>query len=254
MAGGNFMHRVISYVVNELVVDRLANSHAFQRFAVRTSKKIEDISSIAAKKREELAEQMKEISKNMEKTFPMAQFTYPKNQARGVGTSDHLALWSSLVNKPNEHEGRHIRKKNRPWCNDFDIGQYPNFDDETADAEEDVVNDNEEKVTTVNEHVEHPFSYGVGKSETSDSWTWFMGHLRDCICPISNLTIISDRANSIDNAIRMCFSYAFHGLCGVHLYRNLKSRRVLPQCAQTLEDVGLKDGQEYINLEQDMVS
>ncbi|XP_039013037.1 uncharacterized protein LOC120142400 [Hibiscus syriacus] len=66
MAGGNFMHRVISYVVNELVVDRLANSHAFQRFAVRTSKKIEDISSIAAKKREELAEQMKEISKNME--------------------------------------------------------------------------------------------------------------------------------------------------------------------------------------------
>lgn len=64
--GGNFMHRVISYVVNELVVDRLANSPAFQRFAVRTSKRIEDISSMAEKKRQELAEQMKEISKNME--------------------------------------------------------------------------------------------------------------------------------------------------------------------------------------------
>ncbi|KAJ6746935.1 hypothetical protein OIU74_029411, partial [Salix koriyanagi] len=25
MAGGNFMHRVLSYVVNELVVDGLAN-------------------------------------------------------------------------------------------------------------------------------------------------------------------------------------------------------------------------------------
>ncbi|KAE8674391.1 Potassium channel KAT3 [Hibiscus syriacus] len=113
-----------------------------------------------------------------------------------------------------------------------------------------------------------PIAYGVGKSETSDSWTWFMGHLRDCIGSISNLTIISDKANSIDNGVRMCFPYAFHGLCGVHLYRNLKSRstgiknhkwtywkavkayrevdfnkhinclrRVLPQCAQTLEDV-----------------
>ncbi|KAE8688907.1 hypothetical protein F3Y22_tig00110949pilonHSYRG00042 [Hibiscus syriacus] len=69
-----------------------------------------------------------------------------------------------------------------------------------------------------------PIAYGVGKSETSDSWTWFMGHLRDCIGPISNLTIISDRANSIDNVVRRCFSDAFHGLCGVHLYRNLKSR------------------------------
>ncbi|KAE8711701.1 Protopine 6-monooxygenase [Hibiscus syriacus] len=116
-----------------------------------------------------------------------------------------------------------------------------------------------------------PIAYGVGKSETSDSWIWFMGHLRDYIGPISNLTIISDRANSIDNAVRRCFPYAFHGLCGVHLYRNLKSRptgiknhkwtywkavkaywevdfnkhinclrRVLPQCAQTLEDVGFE--------------
>ncbi|KAE8719042.1 Enolase 2 [Hibiscus syriacus] len=288
-----------------------------------------------------------------------------------------------------------------PTCNDFDIGQYPNFDDETAAAEEDVVDDNEEEVTTVNEHVEHPFcnsynpekekeeeeiseenatgedlkialytkcvedgyqlkvnksskdrfktrvyrgheimtdmntrfkisisysqawrakcyalelmrgspealfaqmsaychnlklknpgsvthiktdrdgrfelmfiaigvairsfitcmrpviivdrahlkgrylgvnllavvmdanngifpiAYRVGKSETFDSWTWFMGHLRDCIGLISNLTIIFNRANSIDNAVRRCFPDAFHGLCGVHLYRNLKSR------------------------------
>jgi hypothetical protein len=27
MAGGNFMHRVLSYIVNELVVDRLANRY-----------------------------------------------------------------------------------------------------------------------------------------------------------------------------------------------------------------------------------
>ncbi|XAR55810.1 hypothetical protein NMG60_11036016 [Bertholletia excelsa] len=66
MAGGNFMHRVISYVVNEIVVNGLANSPAFQRFAVRTSKRIEDISKQAAEKRQVIAEQMKDFSKNFE--------------------------------------------------------------------------------------------------------------------------------------------------------------------------------------------
>ncbi|PSS32696.1 Phycobilisome rod-core linker polypeptide like [Actinidia chinensis var. chinensis] len=66
MAGGNFMHRVISYVVNEVVVNGLANSPAFQRFAVRTSKRIEEISSKAVQKRQELAEQVKDLSKNFE--------------------------------------------------------------------------------------------------------------------------------------------------------------------------------------------
>ncbi|KAH7553859.1 hypothetical protein JRO89_XS12G0068100 [Xanthoceras sorbifolium] len=39
---------------------------AFQRFAVRTSRRIEDISNKAVQKRQELAEQMKDISKNFE--------------------------------------------------------------------------------------------------------------------------------------------------------------------------------------------
>ncbi|KAG4377745.1 hypothetical protein AAZX31_18G183600 [Glycine max] len=67
MAGGaNFVQRVLSYVVNEVVINGLANSPAFQRFAVRTSKRIEDISNKAVQKRQELAEQIKDISKNME--------------------------------------------------------------------------------------------------------------------------------------------------------------------------------------------
>ncbi|KAL5740372.1 hypothetical protein ACOSP7_029252 [Xanthoceras sorbifolium] len=66
MAGGNFVHRVMSYLINELVVNSLANSPAFQRFAVRTSRRIEDISNKAVQKRQELAEQMKDISKNFE--------------------------------------------------------------------------------------------------------------------------------------------------------------------------------------------
>ncbi|RYR61879.1 hypothetical protein Ahy_A04g019122 isoform C [Arachis hypogaea] len=42
---------------------------AFQRFAVRTSKQIENISKQAVQKRQELAEQIKDISKNMEDSF-----------------------------------------------------------------------------------------------------------------------------------------------------------------------------------------
>uniref|UniRef100_F6HRG4 Uncharacterized protein n=1 Tax=Vitis vinifera TaxID=29760 RepID=F6HRG4_VITVI len=71
MARGNFMHKVISYVVNEVLVNSLANSPAFQRFSVRTSRRMEDISNKAAQKRQELAEQVKELSKNFES---------PKNQ------------------------------------------------------------------------------------------------------------------------------------------------------------------------------
>ncbi|KAK3422636.1 hypothetical protein EUGRSUZ_G03069 [Eucalyptus grandis] len=46
MAGGNFLHRVISYVANEIVVNGLANSPAFQRFAVRTSKRLEELGEL----------------------------------------------------------------------------------------------------------------------------------------------------------------------------------------------------------------
>ncbi|KAI3666932.1 hypothetical protein L6452_41973 [Arctium lappa] len=66
MAGGNFVHRVVSYLVNEVLVEGLANSRTFQRFAVKTSKSMEEISSMAAKKRQEIAEQVKEMSRNFE--------------------------------------------------------------------------------------------------------------------------------------------------------------------------------------------
>ncbi|XP_043725823.1 uncharacterized protein LOC122672408 [Telopea speciosissima] len=66
MAGGNFVGRVISYVVNELVVNTLANSPAFQRFAVRTSKRMEEVSNLAVRKRQELQEQLNESLRNFE--------------------------------------------------------------------------------------------------------------------------------------------------------------------------------------------
>ncbi|GAA0144464.1 hypothetical protein LIER_04901 [Lithospermum erythrorhizon] len=67
--GGNFIHRVLTYVANELIVNGLANSPAFQRFAVRSSKRMEDLANIAAQKKKEIAEQVKDLSKNMESSF-----------------------------------------------------------------------------------------------------------------------------------------------------------------------------------------
>ncbi|OAY84066.1 uncharacterized protein LOC109710533 [Ananas comosus] len=66
MAGGNFLGRVVGYLVNEIVVEGLANNRAFQRFAVRTSKLVEEMSSKAAQVREELSEQLKDASRNFD--------------------------------------------------------------------------------------------------------------------------------------------------------------------------------------------
>ncbi|XP_049374945.1 uncharacterized protein LOC125840008 [Solanum verrucosum] len=64
--GGNFLQRVISYVANELIVNGLANNQTFQRFAVRTSKRIDDISKIAVQTKRKIADQIKDASKNFE--------------------------------------------------------------------------------------------------------------------------------------------------------------------------------------------
>lgn len=63
MAGGNFLHRAISYVINQFVVEGLANSRTFQRFAVRTEKQLQELSEKAVEKKREMVEMMKDISK-----------------------------------------------------------------------------------------------------------------------------------------------------------------------------------------------
>ncbi|KAH0752534.1 hypothetical protein KY290_005572 [Solanum tuberosum] len=79
--GGNFLQRVISYVANELIVNGLANNQSFQRFAVRTSKRIDDISKMAVQTtskriddlskmavqtKRKIADQIKDASKTFE--------------------------------------------------------------------------------------------------------------------------------------------------------------------------------------------
>ncbi|KAK8959932.1 hypothetical protein KSP40_PGU008699 [Platanthera guangdongensis] len=69
MAGGNFIGRIVSYVVNELVVEGLANNQSFQRFAVRTSKTLQDLSIKAERTKQEVAEQIREASKNFDVSY-----------------------------------------------------------------------------------------------------------------------------------------------------------------------------------------
>ncbi|KAL6651012.1 hypothetical protein ACP70R_009937 [Stipagrostis hirtigluma subsp. patula] len=60
MAGGNMFGRVLSYLLNEFLVEGLANNRAFQRFAVKTNRTLENLSSKAKEVREGLSEQMRE--------------------------------------------------------------------------------------------------------------------------------------------------------------------------------------------------
>ncbi|KAD3639985.1 hypothetical protein E3N88_29208 [Mikania micrantha] len=58
-----------------------------------------------------------------------------------------------------------------------------------------------------------PIAFGVGKNESGDAWTWFLSKLKDGIADHPELAIISDRASSIDLAIRTVYPLAYHGLC-----------------------------------------
>ncbi|GAQ91370.1 hypothetical protein KFL_007740030 [Klebsormidium nitens] len=57
MAGGNFFARVVQYVANELIVERLSNHPSFQRWAIRTSKQMEELSKKSADYQQQIAEQ-----------------------------------------------------------------------------------------------------------------------------------------------------------------------------------------------------
>lgn len=67
-----------------------------------------------------------------------------------------------------------------------------------------------------------PVAYGIGKTESGDCWTWFLSKLKECIGVSPGLAIISDRAASIDLAIRRVFPDVYHGLCCRHLMMNLR--------------------------------
>uniref|UniRef100_A0ACD5UTG0 Uncharacterized protein n=1 Tax=Avena sativa TaxID=4498 RepID=A0ACD5UTG0_AVESA len=61
MAGGNLFGRALSYVVNQFLVEGLANNRAFQRFAVRTNRTFENLSSKAKEVKQEVSEKWKDV-------------------------------------------------------------------------------------------------------------------------------------------------------------------------------------------------
>eukprot|EP00850_Spirogloea_muscicola_P019840 SM000200S05830 [mRNA] locus=s200:226987:227626:+ [translate_table: standard] len=77
--GGSFLHRVVQYVANELIVDRLANSPAFQRFAVRSQKAVEDLARRGAEKQAQLAQQAQELQASLREEVSRA-FQDPNNK------------------------------------------------------------------------------------------------------------------------------------------------------------------------------
>ncbi|KAF7002513.1 hypothetical protein CFC21_017998 [Triticum aestivum] len=58
--GGGIFSRALGYVVNEFLVQGLANNRTFQRFAVRTNKTFENLSSRVKQVREEVSEQIRD--------------------------------------------------------------------------------------------------------------------------------------------------------------------------------------------------
>lgn len=52
-----FFQRVMSYLLNEVLVNGLANSRTFQRFAIRTNSMMEEAAKKTAEHKEKLGEQ-----------------------------------------------------------------------------------------------------------------------------------------------------------------------------------------------------
>ncbi|KAL0718767.1 hypothetical protein Bca4012_068090 [Brassica carinata] len=69
-----------------------------------------------------------------------------------------------------------------------------------------------------------PLAYAVVDSEDTEAWTWFLQKVERILADSSNVTIISDRAICIANAVSRVYPQAHHGFCIVHLARNVNAR------------------------------
>ncbi|XP_023755812.2 protein FAR-RED ELONGATED HYPOCOTYL 3-like [Lactuca sativa] len=66
-----------------------------------------------------------------------------------------------------------------------------------------------------------PIGYGICPKETTDSWTWFLEKLHECIGDVEGLTMVTNRAPAIAVSIQNVFPNDQHGLCGFHLIGNI---------------------------------
>ena len=63
---------------------------------------------------------------------------------------------------------------------------------------------------------------GVWDSENDDSWTWFLTKLQEIIPNNGELVFISDKNQSIKNAVGNVYKNAHHGYGIWHIQQNLK--------------------------------
>ncbi|KAL3652369.1 hypothetical protein CASFOL_002050 [Castilleja foliolosa] len=68
-----------------------------------------------------------------------------------------------------------------------------------------------------------PLAFGLTDKEKDDSWVWFMQQLRNAFSCRENVVIVSDRHQSIKNAVQQVFgSEAVHAICAFHVRQNIK--------------------------------
>ncbi|ERN07906.1 hypothetical protein AMTR_s00012p00235430 [Amborella trichopoda] len=62
-----------------------------------------------------------------------------------------------------------------------------------------------------------PVAFAIAESESNASWTWFLTVLRRSLGEIPRLTIISNRENGLQSAVKEVFPEALHGFCMARL-------------------------------------
>ena len=64
----------------------------------------------------------------------------------------------------------------------------------------------------------------MGRSESNETWTWFLSMLKELVGDIEGLVFMSDRAPSINHALTTVYPRAHRALCCRHLMMNVKTR------------------------------
>ncbi|XP_024014440.1 uncharacterized protein LOC112088402 [Eutrema salsugineum] len=67
----------------------------------------------------------------------------------------------------------------------------------------------------------YPLAFGIVDSENEHAWTWFFRGLKTMIPDASDLVFVSDRAQSIAKALSVVYPLAHHGICRIHLLRDI---------------------------------
>lgn len=70
----------------------------------------------------------------------------------------------------------------------------------------------------------YPIAWAVVDSENDNAWIWFLTKLQEIVRDDDDVVFITDRNQSIKNALGRVYKNARHGYCMWHIKQNLKSR------------------------------